>query len=337
MKRRVSIKRILAAANFLVVLLATYEEFKVKSFQGKIRVCASELSKHFWMKIRAKMSYSVAIVFSRETAMKKLIPVGERCNLYMAQFAERKSFIRLNPEDIKHLDKTQTYYFIEEEDFRFMNRFIENGLRAVMQLEAINLFLTQKDLKIYQKIYSSCKKAGSKVEMKAGGLEVRVKDTGPMREIYFSHNEVGDVLVTRYKEECEFLEKLKTHFKEFIKEAQQSRNVFGFIDSYVKSLLILLHETGVLKAVPDLTEYPELVSHLMPFKVMALKSHVRNEEPVVGGLVLETIAGNPYLSPLFDMQKVEELCRSGGRFIFTAWIRKTSLYSPRGYTAVFIE
>jgi hypothetical protein len=323
MKKQAGVRKILATANLLLLLLAVYREqteLETKALAHQLKHHSLELSRFFWMKIRAKMNEKAAVVFSRATAAKRFIPVKSTGDLYVAR--PGSELVGLQQESIKMLSRDTAYFFIEEEDFPLMNVFVENGFRAIMQLEATNLALTQKDYEMYREIHRVCERATCEIETQLGDLEVRIRDRRQMREIYFCHREVGGVCLTKYWQECEFLERLKDHFKKFVGSVGQSRDVFEFIDSYARSLLLFLYEAGVLKILPDTAEYPELLSVLMPFRVAALKAYLRNEEPIVGGLAFEAVRDSAFLAPLFDMERVEGLCETGGRFIFTAWISR---------------
>lgn len=259
--------------------------------------------------------------------------VGEKSNKMFEYFVERSntcadlyligngSVIPIHMEDIPRLHKGP-YYFLTRVNLPVHRMFLRHGLKCHIDTGEISTHLTRAEVEAMSEITRQCVGflgAMGSYEVVAEGLGIRISRGRP-GEIHVRYRQMPSVIKSVFGNRCEFLEDLKVHFVGFMKTINPGMATCNFCDSYVKSVLRLLHDADILKRIPPIEKYPELVHCLFPFAITTRSYHIRKEELIVGGVVLDRAIANEYLKPLFNTENVDKKTRHGGRFIFTSHV-----------------
>lgn len=316
-------KWIYTADIMLMVLLSILERrlIFIRDFKLGIESSIVTINEEICKKIRTGVKDGYCIGFGGRDKMFDSFPrdTDPDANLYLIGYTSRFRAIPIHFEDIPKLDK-KFYYFLMDTDISVYRKFLESGLSCWIHTGKIGTYLTKTDILEMSKILRQCQAFLETL----GNTEIRTKDLvirihkGTPSEVYINHRQIGEVTKTVFREKNDLLESLKLQFAEFMETIPLQMPASVFCDMYVNSVINFLHEMNLLRLVPSIGEYPELIHYLFPFIIRPKEYKTREEELITGGVALDRMLESEYLKPLFNTEEVLKKTKSGGRFIFAA-------------------
>lgn len=328
--------------NIALMILVSVVEWNstcTKEIMHQIKPNISAINRELCNKLKIRLSREYCIVFERNDEMFRSLTenVVSDADLYLLGYGSSGTVTPVYLSGIPSLSGELKYLVTRKSSMTVYRRFLEHGLHCWICTSKLLPDIGNLEILEMSRMLETCLKFLDRVdsiEVIAEDLEIRIH-RGKPSEIYIRHNHVSVVMKTIFEARNDFLEDMKAHFAEFMNRVPFRMPASEFCSEYVRDVMKLLHEIGILRCIPSIEKYPELLHYLFPFRIVDLYE-LGKEDLVVGGVVLDEVVNNEYLEPLFNTKEITDKIRHGGRFIFTGHVSFVEDGDQRGYVVDFM-